>query len=133
MSKTELLPVEGFQGLYVLTPAVYGDDRGSFSEVFNLKDLENAGLPFRFVQVNQIFSRKGALRGMHFQRRFPQAKLIREISYTEAQEKHLGVMDNTAAALALNSHMPMRVFNLNSPENTKKAVLGENIGTVVKY
>ncbi len=80
MSKIEFLPVEGFRGLYVLTPAVYDDDRGSFSEVFNLKDLENAGLPFRFVQVNQIFSRRGALRGMHFQRRFPQAKLIRAVS-----------------------------------------------------
>ena len=80
MGKIEFAPVTGFSGLYVITPAVYGDARGNFSEVFNLKDLENAGLPFRFVQVNQIFSRKGALRGMHYQRQFPQAKLIRAVS-----------------------------------------------------
>ena len=56
-----------------------------------------------------------------------------EITFEEILDKQLKVMDNTAAALALNSHMPMLVFNLNSPENIKKAVLGENIGTVVKY
>ena len=47
-------------------------------------------------------------------------------------EKHLGVMDNTAAALAGNSRLPILVFNLNDPNNIKKAVLGENIGTIVR-
>ena len=41
-------------------------------------------------------------------------------------------MDNTAAALAQNSNMPVLVFNLNDPKNIKKAVLGEKIGTIVK-
>ncbi len=66
-------------------------------------------------------------------RKNPDAKKYDEIGFEEILEKRLNVMDNTAAALALNSHMPMLVFNLNSPENIKKAVLGENIGTVVKY
>ena len=63
----------------------------------------------------------------------PDAVKYDEISFEEILEKRLNVMDNTAAALALNSHMPMLVFNLNSPENIRKAVLGEPIGTVVKY
>ena len=66
-------------------------------------------------------------------RKNPDAKKYDEITFDEILEKRLNVMDNTAAALALNSHMPMLVFNLTSPGNIKKAVLGENIGTVVKY
>ena len=54
------------------------------------------------------------------------------LTYDEILEKHLGVMDNTAAALAGNSRLPVLVFNLNDPANIKKAVLGEPIGTVVK-
>lgn len=55
-----------------------------------------------------------------------------EITYDEVLEKHLGVMDNTAAALAGNAKLPVLVFDLNEVENIKKAVLGENIGTIVK-
>ena len=80
MGKIEFTPVPGFSGLYVLTPAVYEDDRGRFSEVCNLRDLEKEGLLYRFVQENQISSRKGALRGMHFQIDYPQGKLVRVIS-----------------------------------------------------
>ena len=54
------------------------------------------------------------------------------LTYDEILEKRLGVMDNTAAALAGNSSLPILVFNLNDPANIKKAVLGENIGTIVK-
>lgn len=54
------------------------------------------------------------------------------LTYDEILEKRLGVMDNTAAALAGNSRLPILVFNLNDPANIKKAVLGENIGTIVK-
>ena len=65
------------QGICLITPAVYADERGSFSEVLNLRDLQAAGFGYRFVQENQFFSYRGALRGMHFQRSMPQAKLIR--------------------------------------------------------
>ena len=54
------------------------------------------------------------------------------LTYDEILEKHLGVMDNTAAALAGNSRLPVLVFNLNDPQNIVRAVLGENIGTIVR-
>jgi uridylate kinase len=64
--------------------------------------------------------------------KFADAVKYDTLSYDEILEKHLGVMDNTAAALAGNSRLPVLVFNLNDPQNIKKAVLGENIGTIVK-
>ena len=64
--------------------------------------------------------------------KFPDAVKYANLSYDEILEKHLGVMDNTAAALAGNSSLPVLVFNLSDPENIKRAVLGENIGTIVK-
>lgn len=63
--------------------------------------------------------------------KYPDAVKFDTLTYDEILEKHLGVMDNTAAALAGNAKLPVLVFNLNDPENILKAVLGENIGTVV--
>ena len=65
--------------------------------------------------------------------KYPDAVKYNEISFEEILEKQLKVMDNTAAALALNSKMKVLVFNLNSPENIIKAVLGENTGTICNY
>ena len=65
------------QGLYIIEPHVIGDDRGYFFEAFNQRDLEDAGLRFNFVQENQSLSSKGAIRGLHFQKQYPQAKLAR--------------------------------------------------------
>ena len=64
--------------------------------------------------------------------KYPDAKKYDTLSYDEILEKHLGVMDNTAAALAQNGALPVLVFNLNDPANIKRAALGENIGTIVK-
>lgn len=69
----------GIEGLCVITPAVHGDSRGYFMETYNQKDMEEAGLAFRFVQDNQSMSAKGVLRGLHFQKRHPQAKLVRTV------------------------------------------------------
>lgn len=66
-------------GLYVITPAVHGDSRGYFMETYNQKDMEKAGITANFVQDNQSCSRKGVLRGMHFQKEHPQGKLMRVI------------------------------------------------------
>lgn len=63
--------------------------------------------------------------------KYPDAVKFDTVTHDKLLEMHLGVMDNTAAALAQNSSMPVLVFNLNDPENIKKAVLGEKIGTVV--
>ena len=65
------------EGLCVIEPAVYGDNRGYFMETYNEQDFQNAGLNYRFVQDNQSSSRKGVLRGLHFQKTYPQAKLVR--------------------------------------------------------
>lgn len=64
--------------------------------------------------------------------KFSDAVKFDTLTYAEILEKQLGVMDNTAAALSQNSKMPVLVFNLNDPQNIVKAVLGENIGTIVK-
>ena len=64
--------------------------------------------------------------------KFADAVKYETLTYDEILEKHLGVMDNTAAALAGNSRLPVLVFNLNDPENIKRAVLGEKIGTIVR-
>ena len=64
-------------GLAIIEPAVYGDDRGYMMETYNQRDFEAAGLPTAFVQDNQSLSRRGVLRGLHFQVRRPQGKLVR--------------------------------------------------------
>ncbi len=72
--------VNGIEGLCVITPTVYGDDRGYFVETYNQNDMEAEGLHYEFVQDNQSASKKGVLRGLHFQKNFPQDKLVRVIS-----------------------------------------------------
>lgn len=69
--------VGGIEGLCVITPKRHGDSRGWFMEVYSKKDMEAAGFDIAFVQDNQSMSSKGVLRGMHFQKEHPQAKLVR--------------------------------------------------------
>ena len=69
----------GIEGLCVITPQVHGDARGYFMETWNRRDMEEAGITLDFVQDNQSASVKGVLRGLHFQIRHPQAKLVRVI------------------------------------------------------
>lgn len=69
----------GIEGLYRIEPTVHGDARGYFSETYNERDMAEAGLTMRFVQDNQSGSRKGVLRGLHFQKEHPQGKLVRVI------------------------------------------------------
>ncbi|MBQ6852335.1 MAG: dTDP-4-dehydrorhamnose 3,5-epimerase [Oscillospiraceae bacterium] len=71
--------VGGIQGLCVITPAVHGDNRGYFMETYSQRDLAEAGLDIPFVQDNQSMSTKGVLRGLHFQKQYPQTKLVRAI------------------------------------------------------
>ena len=74
--------VGGIEGLCVITPAVHGDNRGYFMETYSQRDMEEAGIHIPFVQDNQSMSVKGVLRGLHFQKQFPQTKLVRAISGT---------------------------------------------------
>lgn len=71
--------VEGFEGLCVIVPAIHGDSRGYFMETYSARDMAEAGLDIAFVQDNQSMSKKGVLRGLHFQKQFPQTKLVRVI------------------------------------------------------
>ena len=69
--------VGGIEGLAVITPTVHGDDRGYFMETYKESDFKAAGLNYNFVQDNQSKSKAGVLRGLHFQKKYPQAKLVR--------------------------------------------------------
>ena len=66
-------------GLYIIEPTVHGDSRGYFMEIYNKNDMTEAGLDLTFVQDNQSMSKKGVLRGLHFQKQYPQGKLVRVI------------------------------------------------------
>ena len=65
------------EGLYVVKADAFKDERGYFLETYNEKDFFSAGLNMKFVQANESFSSKGVLRGLHFQKKFPQGKLVR--------------------------------------------------------
>jgi len=68
------------QDVKLVQPRRFGDSRGWFAEVFNQSAFAAAGLPSNFVQDNQSFSRKGVLRGLHYQLEKPQGKLVRVLS-----------------------------------------------------
>lgn len=67
------------EGVKVITPEVHFDARGYFMETYQKKDFEAVGIDADFVQDNQSASKKGVLRGLHFQKEFPQDKLVRVI------------------------------------------------------
>jgi dTDP-4-dehydrorhamnose 3,5-epimerase len=74
--KVTSCPIEG---LFIIEPQVFGDERGWFSETYNQNDMREAGLDLVFVQDNHSMSTKGVLRGLHYQRTFPQGKLVRVV------------------------------------------------------
>ena len=78
MSKIKVTPCP-IQGLYVIEPKVFPDSRGYFMETYNENDFREEGLNMKFVQDNQSMSIKGVLRGLHFQKQFPQGKLVRVV------------------------------------------------------
>lgn len=79
MGQIKVTPCD-IEGLYVIEPTVHGDERGYFVETYNKKDIEEAGLNMEFVQDNQSCSTKGVLRGLHFQKEYPQGKLVRVVN-----------------------------------------------------
>ena len=70
------------EGLYVIEPTVFKDERGYFMETYNQNAFKEAGLNMTFVQDNQSMSVKGVLRGLHFQKQYPQGKLVRAVRGT---------------------------------------------------
>jgi len=78
MGKITVTPCD-IEGLYVIEPIVFKDERGYFVETYNQNDMKEAGLDMVFVQDNQSMSTRGVLRGLHFQKQFPQGKLVRVV------------------------------------------------------
>lgn len=68
------------KGVYIIDVKSYGDHRGYFMETYKKSDFAEAGLNYDFVQDNQSSSHKGVLRGLHFQKTHPQAKLVRVLN-----------------------------------------------------
>lgn len=78
MSKFKFIKT-AIEGVYIIEPTVFGDDRGYFMETYHAEEFKKAGLDMVFVQDNQSKSKKGVLRGLHFQYTNPQGKLVRAI------------------------------------------------------
>lgn len=78
MGKITVTPCD-IEGLYVIEPTVFKDERGYFVETYNQNDMKEAGLDMVFVQDNQSMSTRGVLRGLHFQKQFTQGKLVRVV------------------------------------------------------
>lgn len=106
--------VGGIEGLCVISPAVHGDARGYFMETYNKKDMAEAGLTMEFVQDNQSCSTKGVLRGLHFQKEFPQAKLVRAVK---------GSVFDVAVDLRANSETYGKWYGIELTEENKKQFL----------
>ena len=104
----------GIKGLCVIEPTVHGDARGYFMETYNQKDMEEMGLDMIFVQDNQSSSMKGVLRGLHFQKQFPQTKLVRAIK---------GRVFDVAVDLRTGSSTYGRWYGVELTEENKKQFL----------
>lgn len=106
--------VGGIEGLCVITPAVHGDSRGYFMETYSQRDMEEAGIDITFVQDNQSMSTKGVLRGLHFQKNFPQTKLVRVIK---------GSVFDVAVDLRSESETYGKWYGIELTEENKKQFL----------
>ena len=106
--------VGGIEGLCIITPAVHGDNRGYFMETYSQRDMEEAGINITFVQDNQSCSTKGVLRGLHFQKNFPQTKLVRVIK---------GCVFDVAVDLRKDSSTFGKWFGVELTEENKKQFL----------
>ena len=98
-------------GLCVIEPTVHGDARGYLMETYNQRDMEEAGLDMVFVQDNQSCSSKGVLRGLHFQKEYPQGKLVRVVR---------GKVFDVAVDLRSDSETYGKWFGVELSEENKK-------------
>ena len=106
--------VGGIKGLCVIIPTVHGDSRGYFMETYSQRDMEEAGIYHTFVQDNQSMSTKGVLRGLHFQKQYPQTKLVRVIK---------GRVFDVAVDLRKDSATYGKWFGVELTEENKKQFL----------
>ncbi|MCD8048048.1 MAG: dTDP-4-dehydrorhamnose 3,5-epimerase [Clostridia bacterium] len=106
--------VSGIKGLCVIEPAVHGDSRGYFMETYSQRDMEEAEIDIVFVQDNQSMSTKGVLRGLHFQKSYPQTKLVRVIK---------GAVFDVAVDLRSESETYGKWYGIELTEENKKQFL----------
>lgn len=106
--------VGGIDGLCIIEPAVHGDNRGYFMETYSQRDMEEAGINIVFVQDNQSCSTKGVLRGLHFQKQYPQTKLVRVIK---------GRVFDVAVDLRADSKTYSKWYGVELTEENKKQFL----------
>ncbi len=99
------------KGIKVITPQVFPDERGYFMETYQKKDFEAVGIDVEFVQDNQSASKKGVLRGLHFQKEFPQDKLVRVLR---------GSVYDVAVDLRKGSETFGKYFGVTLTEDNKK-------------
>lgn len=104
----------GIEGLCIIEPAVHEDSRGYFMETYSKRDMSEAGIDITFVQDNQSCSAKGVLRGLHFQKKYPQTKLVRVIR---------GSVFDVAVDLRINSVTYGKAFGLELTDQNKKQFL----------
>lgn len=116
MGKITVTPCD-IEGLYVIEPTVFKDERGYFVETYNQNDMKEAGLDMTFVQDNQSMSTRGVLRGLHFQKQYPQGKLVRVVR---------GKVFDVAVDLRANSKTYGKWFGVElSAENMKQFYIPE--------
>lgn len=116
MSKIKVTRCD-IEGLCVIEPTVFKDARGYFVETYNQNDFKQEGLNMVFVQDNQSMSVKGVLRGLHFQKQYPQGKLVRAIR---------GSVFDVAVDLRANSKTYGKWFGVElSAENKKQFYIPE--------
>lgn len=116
MGKITVTPCD-IEGLYVIEPTVFKDERGYFVETYNQNDMKEAGLNMVFVQDNQSMSTRGVLRGLHFQKHYPQGKLVRVVR---------GKVFDVAVDLRSNSKTYGKWFGVElSAENMKQFYIPE--------
>lgn len=99
------------EDLCIIEPTIFGDNRGYFMETYSKKDFEEIGINYEFVQDNQSKSKKGVLRGLHFQIENTQGKLVRVIK---------GKVFDVAVDLRRNSKTYGKWFGIELSEENKK-------------
>ena len=123
MGKIKVTPCETegkiIEGLYVIEPTVFKDERGYFMETYNQNDFKEAGLDMVFVQDNQSMSVRGVLRGLHYQKQYPQGKLVRAVR---------GTVFDVAVDLRTHSETYGKWFGVElSAENKKQFYIPEGL------
>ena len=118
--------VGGIEGLCVIEPAVHGDARGYFMETYNEKDMKEAGIDIYFVQDNQSMSTKGVLRGLHFQKQYPQCKLVRAVRGTVLDVAYIRILSGLVSTPPSMTAFK-NLYSISNSSNDKSSIYIMNL------